>query len=41
MRCPLREVIADAIRAGELHYFEPDDAVHRANLATVPRDWED
>jgi cyclase len=32
---PLREVIAAAIESGAAHYFEPYEAVHRENLATV------
>ncbi|HUC00255.1 MAG TPA: MBL fold metallo-hydrolase [Solirubrobacterales bacterium] len=35
---PLREVVADAISAGDLRYFEPYVAVHRHNLATVLAD---
>jgi glyoxylase-like metal-dependent hydrolase (beta-lactamase superfamily II) len=31
----LREVIAAAIESGAVHYFEPYEAVHRENLATV------
>jgi cyclase len=32
---PLRELIADSIEAGDLIYFEPYEAVHRQNVATV------
>jgi glyoxylase-like metal-dependent hydrolase (beta-lactamase superfamily II) len=32
---PLREVVADALLSGDLRYFEPYEAVHRHNLATV------
>jgi glyoxylase-like metal-dependent hydrolase (beta-lactamase superfamily II) len=32
---PLRELIADPLAAGDLIYFEPYEAVHRENVATV------
>jgi cyclase len=32
---PLREVVADAVDAGAVRYFEPYEAVHRHNVATV------
>jgi glyoxylase-like metal-dependent hydrolase (beta-lactamase superfamily II) len=32
---PLREVIADALSTGNLHYFAPYEAVHRENVAKV------
>jgi cyclase len=32
---PLRELIADSLAAGDLIYFEPYEAVHRQNVATV------
>ena len=32
---PLRELIADSLDAGRLTYFEPYEAVHRQNVATV------
>jgi cyclase len=32
---PLREAISPALDAGDLHYFEPYEAVHRQNLETV------
>jgi cyclase len=32
---PLRELIADALAAGRLIYYEPYEAVHRQNVATV------
>ena len=32
---PLREVIRPALDAGDLHYFEPYEAVHRQNLEKV------
>jgi glyoxylase-like metal-dependent hydrolase (beta-lactamase superfamily II) len=32
---PLREVLATAINAGEVIYFEPYEDVHRENLATI------
>ncbi len=32
---PLREVMATAIEAGDVKYFEPYEAVHRENIATV------
>jgi hypothetical protein len=33
---PLRQVIGAALDAGDLHYFEPYEAVHRQNLGKVP-----
>ncbi|MBA3866116.1 MAG: hypothetical protein H0X42_07200 [Solirubrobacterales bacterium] len=35
---PLQEVIAEGIASGALPYFEPYEAVHRENLATVLAD---
>jgi glyoxylase-like metal-dependent hydrolase (beta-lactamase superfamily II) len=32
---PLRELVADLLEAGDLIYFEPYEAVHRQNVATV------
>jgi cyclase len=32
---PLRELIADSLAAGQLFYYEPYEAVHRQNVATV------
>jgi cyclase len=32
---PLRELIADSLAAGRLIYYEPYEAVHRQNVATV------
>jgi glyoxylase-like metal-dependent hydrolase (beta-lactamase superfamily II) len=32
---PLRELLADPLAAGDLIYFEPYEAVHRQNVATV------
>lgn len=32
---PLREILADALPSGDLRYFEPYEAVHRHNLATL------
>ncbi len=32
---PLQEVMGAALGAGDLHYFEPYEAVHRQNLETV------
>jgi cyclase len=32
---PLRELVADSLEAGWINYFEPYEAVHRENLATV------
>jgi len=32
---PLRELISGPLEAGWVHYFEPYEAVHRENLATV------
>jgi cyclase len=34
-KLPLREVVAAGIAAGDVRYFEPYEAVHRRNLATV------
>ena len=31
----LRDLIADSLEAGSVHYFAPYEAVHRQNLATV------
>ena len=32
---PLRELMAPAIEAGSIRYFEPYEDVHRENVATV------
>jgi len=32
---PLRKLVGDSIEAGWINYFEPYEAVHRENLATV------
>jgi hypothetical protein len=32
---PLRELIGDGLDAGALIWFEPYEAVHRQNVATV------
>ena len=32
---PLRVLLAPHLQAGDLHYFEPYEEVHRHNLATV------
>ena len=37
---PLRELLAEPLEVGRLIYFEPYEAVHRQNVATVRRDEE-
>lgn len=32
---PLRELLADSLEAGSITWFEPYEAVHRHNVATV------